>query len=217
VRTPSIANGQKTHQNRIATLTVTGPSTTDLDIERIPLFNPGGRVLLNQADSTLPGRPGEISSMREVGVVAQDDGTTKTWTIDVNMSACSEHHQLEIFNRARGTRSAPLKIALLRDGSDTECGSWSGGLWLASSGKPGPGDPVNPKPTGPCAGGGSERVFDVCENCSTNHPPDMNTYTGFSACSWSDVLAVFGYTGPAAVKPQICTIREASRQSCEGA
>jgi hypothetical protein len=154
--------------------------------------------------------------MREVGVVAQDDGTTKTWTIDVNISACSEHQHLEIFNRARGTRSVPLKVTLVRDTNDTECGSWGGGLWTATSGKPGPGDPVNPKPNGPCPGGAQERLFDVCENCSFNHPPDMNTYTGFSACSWNDVLAVFGYTGAGAVKPQICTIRQASRQACEG-
>jgi hypothetical protein len=30
------------------------------------------------------------------------------------------------------------------------------------------------------------------------------------------VLAVFGHTGPAAVKAQICTIWQADRQACEG-
>jgi len=31
------------------------------------------------------------------------------------------------------------------------------------------------------------------------------------------VLAVFGYTGPATTKPQICTIQQvASRAACEG-
>jgi len=41
--------------------------------------------------------------------------------------------------------------------------------------------------------------------------------TGFSACSWSDVLAVFGYTGPATTKPELCTIQQvASWAACEG-
>ena len=155
--------------------------------------------------------------MRQVGVARQDDGTTKTWTIDVNVSPCGEFRHLQIFNRSGSTRSTPLNVTLLRDTDDTECGSWGGGgAWMAVGGKPGPADPVNPKPSGPCPGGAAERVFNVCENCSQGHPRDMNAYTGFSACTWNDVLAVFGHTGPAAVKAQLCTIWQADRKACEG-
>ena len=67
-----------------------------------------------------------------------------------------------------------------------------------------------------CPGGAAERVFDVCENCANLHPQSANVYVGYSACSWSDVLAVFGHTGPATTKPQLCTIQQASRTACEG-
>jgi hypothetical protein len=179
VRTSSTANPAKTHQNRIATITVTGPSTTEIDVELMPQFNSTAHLVLAQVDPTQPDKPGEVSSMRQVGVARQDDGTTKTWTIDVNVSPCGEFRHLQIFNRSGSTRSTPLNVTMLRDTNDTECGSWGGGgVWVAAGGKPGPADPVNPKPSGPCPGGAAERVFNVCENCSQGHPRDMNAYTG---------------------------------------
>ena len=178
---------------------------------------PQPNLPLASVDPNLPGKPGEVAGAREVGVVSQDSGNGKTWKIDVNVSGCADFREVKIFNRSNNVRSNPLSVTLLRDPAEEVCvGGVSGPIYGYVSGGPGPGNPVNPKPTGPCAGGAAERVFDVCENCANLHPQSANVYTGFSACSWSDVLAVFGYTGPATTKPQLCTIQQASRAACEG-
>jgi hypothetical protein len=206
--TQSIANPARQHLNRIAVLTVSGPSLTEIDVELVRLNGAPNR-LLRQVDSARPGGPGEVGSVGEVAASASDDGTTRTWTIAANVSPCADFRHLAIFNRSGGARStSPLDVVLLRDPADEECGWASGPIYGSSvAGSAGPGDPAKPKPQGPCPGGTPERIFDVCERCGG--VGGIPVYTGFSACSWSDVLAVFN-------KPT-CVQSQESRAACEGA
>ncbi len=215
--TPSTMAPGRQHLNRVATVTVSAPSLTEIEVELVRLGG-AANLPLASVDSNLPGKPGEVAGAREVGVVSQDTGNGKTWKIDVNVSGCADFREIQIFNRSGNARSSPLAVTLLRDPAEEVCvGGVSGPIYASVSGGPGPGNPVNSKPSGPCAGGAAERLFNVCENCANLHPQSANVYTGFSACSWSDVLAVFGYSGPATTKPQLCTIQQvASREACEG-
>jgi hypothetical protein len=215
--TPSTTDPTHQHLNRVVQVTVSGPSLTEIDVELVRVTS-APNLALASVDPNLPGKPGEVAGAREVGVVAQDNGNGKTWKIDVSVSGCADFREIQIFNRSGSTRSVPLNVSLVRDPAEEVCvGGASGPMWASVSGGPGPGTPVNPKPTGPCPGGAAEKLFHVCENCANLHPASLNVYTGFMACSWSDVLAVFGHTGPAATKPQICTIQQvASRAACEG-
>jgi len=214
--TPSTTNPARQHLNRIATVTVSGPSLTEIDVELVRLGNVPN-VKLASVDPNQPGKPGEVAAAKEVGVVAQDDGNGKTWNIDVNVSGCADFREIQVFNRSNNVRSNPLSVWLLRDPADEVCVGGGGGPFFGVSGGSSPGTPTSPKPAGPCAGGASERLFNVCENCSFQHPPDAWVYTGFMACDWNEVLAVFGYSGPGAIKSQTCTIKEtASREACEG-
>jgi len=134
---------------------------------------------------------------------------------------CADFRTLHIFNRkggANAARSPALVVSLLRASDETACSGSGGGIGLAVAGTKGngPGDPMNPKP-GPCPRGAQERLFQVCENCANLHPPEFDVYSAADYCSWQDVLAVYGYSGPATTKPQVCTIRQVqSREECEG-
>jgi hypothetical protein len=220
VRVPSIADPTRTHLNRIATLTVSGPSGTEIDVEFV-VGVAGPNRPLTQVDLTQPPGPGEVGIKREVGVSAADDGNEKTWTVSVNVSPCADMRHLQLFNRAGSppVRKGPLDVSFFRDPADEDC---SGGGVYSPPGsvftaRTGPGDPVNDSPTGPCPGNAPRTLFHVCENCAFGDPQSANSYTGYEGCDWNEVLNVFGYTGPAATKPQICTIRQAtSREDCEG-
>jgi hypothetical protein len=218
---PSTSNPQRQRVNRTVVLTVSGPSLTEVDVE-LQRAGGGANFPLTAVDANLPGRPREVGATKEVGVRATDDGTRKTWQIDVNVSTCAEFRTLSILNRssASPSRSNPLTVTLLRSSDETSCALPGGGPFLAystaGSKGAGPGDPVN-APPGPCAGGASERLFHVCENCANLHPPELNVYSAGDYCSWQDVLAVYGYSGPATTKPQLCTIRQVQRrEECEG-
>jgi hypothetical protein len=219
VRVPSTANPARLRLNRQARLTFEGPSPTEIDVEFV--MNSGRNAPLTRVDPNRPGSPSEVGVTKQVGVVTADNGTTRTWTLEVNVSPCASHRTLQVFNRSRNKRSGPVEVTFFRLPGDDECAEYGsgggGGLGLAIAGKPAPGSPAKPKPSGPCPGGAAEQLFHVCENCANLHPPELNAYTGFEACSWSDVLDVFGYTGQATTKPQLCTIRQvASREACEG-
>ena len=214
--TPSIADPNRQHLNKTVTVTVSAPSLTEIDVELVRLGG-AANAKLTAVDPNLPGKPGEVAASKEVGVVSQDSGNGKTWNIDVNISGCADFREIQIFNRSNNARSNPVSVWLLRDPAEEVCvGGGGGGVFFGTSGGTGHGQ-TNPKPTGPCAGGAAEQLFNVCENCGSPHDPKLNVYTGFSACNWNDVLAVFGYTGPASTKAQICTIQQvASRAACEG-
>jgi hypothetical protein len=215
---PSSSNPQRQRVNRTVVLTVSGPSLTEVDVE-LQRAGGGANLPLTAVDPNLPGRPGEVGGARQVGVRATDDGTKKTWQIDVNVSTCAEFRTISIFNRSGGARSNPLVVTLLRASDETACGSSSGGtslVMVAGTKGAGPGDPVNPR-SGSCPGGAQPRLFHVCENCANFHPPELNVWTAGEYCSWDEVLAVYGHSGPAATKPQLCTIRQVqSREDCEG-
>lgn len=215
--TPSIAAPTRQHLNRIVTATVTTPSLTDLDVELVRPNQQPNRLLTN-VGLTRPGNPGEVGNAGEVSVANQDNGTTKTWTVEVNISGCIDFRTIQIFNRSGSARSNPLTLDLLRDPADEVCVGGGGGVLSGGvSGGPSPGTQTGPKPSGPCPGGAATRLFNVCENCANLHPQSANVYTGYEGCDWTEVLNVFGYTGPTSTKAQLCTIREsASQADCEG-
>jgi hypothetical protein len=100
----------------------------------------------------------------------QDTGNGKTWKIDVNVSGCADFREIQIFNRAGNARSSPLAVTLLRDPAEEVCVGGASGPIYGSCREARPGNPVNSKPSGPCAGGAAERVFNVCENCANLTP-----------------------------------------------
>lgn len=216
---PSVADPTRKHLNRMAILTVSGGSGTELDVEYVVnAGNPNTNRLLTQVAS--PKEPGEVAIKKEVEVSASDNGTEKTWTVTVNVSPCAEMRHIQLWDRAGSppVRKGPLDVYFFRDPADTDCsggGSYTWpGIWTLRTG---PGDPTKDSPTGPCPGNAPRTVFNVCENCSFGHPQDANSWTGYEGCSWQEVLDVFGYSQPGSTKAQICTIRQAaSRQDCEG-
>jgi hypothetical protein len=223
VWTPSVADPTTSHPNRIVTLTVSGPSLTEIDTELVLSEGTGHNRLMNPVDPARPAGVGEVFATSQVGVSANDSGNGKTWTVVVNVSTCANYRHLQIFNRSGSpaARSAPLDVYVFRAENDVDCSggqpwpqSMGGGAWM---GRSGPGDPVRPSPSAPCPGGAQRRLFHVCENCANLHPRSANAYVGYEGCSWSEVLDTFGYTGQATTKPQICTIQQvASREACEG-
>jgi hypothetical protein len=222
VRVPSVADPTRSHTNRIAILTVSGGSGTELDVEYVVnAGNPNTNRLLTQVDPNQPPGPGEVAIKKQVGVSAADDGTTKTWTVSVNISTCVEMRHIQLFDRAGNppVRKGPLDVYFFRDPADEDCSG--GGTYSPPGGvftlRTGPGDQTKDSPSGPCPGNAPRTLFNVCQNCAFGHPQDANEWTGYEGCSWNEVLDVFGYTGAAATKPQICTIRQAaSREDCEG-
>lgn len=215
----SSANPQRLHSNRTVVITVSTPSLTDIEVELAGLGGGNVSVPLAQVDANRPGNPGEVSGARQVGVSNQDDGIRKTWQIEVQVSTCADSRQLHIFNRSSGstTRSAPLEVQIVRDPNEETCVGSGSGPWYASSGGSGVGTPTSPKPPGPCAGGSQPRLFQVCEACGQPPSPQLNNYSAGEYCDWNEVRAVYGYSGPATVKPATCTLTQvASREACEG-
>jgi hypothetical protein len=212
--TPSISHPPFEHINNQVNLTITGPSFSSLDIE-IAYITSKPNDSLTQVDSTVPNKPGEVFYTREVGVSQTDDGTTRTWTVEVNVSTCSEIREVQFFDRGTsGPRSNPLSVYLLRSPQETYCdpGAQAG---PALGGGPGPGDPMNTPASGGCQNGAAQQTFNVCENCAVGHPQQMSVFATTTACSWSDVLKTFGYA-PNSSKPQTCTITQADRATCQG-
>jgi hypothetical protein len=216
---PSAADPTRKHLNRMAILTASGGSGTELDVEYVVnAGNPNTNRMLTPVAP--PKEPNEVAIAKEVGVSASDDGTTRTWTVSVNVSPCADMRHIQLFDRA-GTppvRKGPLDVYFFRDPADEDCsggGSYTGpGVYTLRTG---PGDPTRDSPTGPCPGNAPRTLFNVCENCAFGHPQDANSWTGYEACSWQEVLDVFGYMGAGVTKPQICTIRQApSREDCIG-
>jgi len=70
---PSTSNPQRQHANRVAVLTVSGPTFTEIDLE---IEREGGlaNLPLTQVDPNLPGRPGEVGGTRQVGVAPPTTG-----------------------------------------------------------------------------------------------------------------------------------------------
>ena len=220
--TPSLSDPNSMHGNLTSVITVRGPSLTEIDVELVIDEATGKTKLLKAVDPTHPPGPHEVYWRHEVGVAATDDGNVKTWTITVVVSLCSDDRHLKIYDRSGNppTRSAPLEVHVVRASNEQDC---SGGVASSvpitggGSSKAGPGDPINPSPSGPCPGGAKPQLFGVCENCSFNHPRSANHFTGYEGCSWQEVLEVFGYTQGGATKPQICTIHQVhDRKECEG-
>ncbi len=168
-RTPSVADPTTSHPNRTAVLTISGPSLTEIDVEMVLSEGTGHNKLLKPVDPTRPPGPGEVYATSQVGVSASDTGNGKTWTVTVVVSTCADYRHVQIFDRSGSpaSRSAPLDVYLLRDENDVYCA----GVAFDPSfgeivGRPGPGDPVRPPPSGPCPGGSPRQVFGVCENCA---------------------------------------------------
>ena len=216
---PSAADPTRKHLNRMAILTVSGGSGTELDVEYVVnAGNPNTNRLLTQLSP--PTEPGEVAINKQVGVSASDDGTTKTWTVQVNVSPCAEMRHIQLFDRAGSppVRKGPLDVYFFRDPADEDCSgggsyTWPGIYTLRT----GPGDQTKDSPTGPCPNNSQRTVFNVCENCAFGHPRDANSWVGYEGCSWQEVLDVFGYSQPGSTKAQICTIRQsASREDCLG-
>ncbi len=219
VRVASVADPTRSHPNRMAILTVSGGSGTELDVEYVVnAGNPNTNRLLTPVAP--PKEPGEVAIKKEVGVSALDDGTTKTWTVSVNVSTCADMRHIQLWDRAGNppVRKGPLDVYFFRDPADEDCSgggsyTWPGVYTLRT----GPGDPTRESPTGPCPGNAPRTLFNVCENCAFGHPQNANSWTGYEGCSWQEVLDVFGYSQPGSTKAQTCTIRQvASREGCEG-
>jgi len=211
--TPEEMQTPKPHPNNGLDLTITGPSLSSLDVEFAYTTQRPNSPVTQIDPQQRP--PGEVALAKEVGVTMTDDGTTRTWIVQVTVSTCAEFRQLQFFNRGTsGPRSNPLVVFLIRSPQELYCASNQAPLPDLAGG-PGPGDPVNAHPAGTCAGGAVAQTFNVCENCAVTHPPSMNVFTTYTACSWNDVLNAFGYQ-PGSTKAQSCTIQQANRQSCQG-
>lgn len=212
---PSVLAPQRLHANRTAVISISAPPLTEVDIE---LVRAGGQLNLPlvQVEPNSSGAPGEVSVSRQVGVTTIDDARKKSWLIEVNISSCADSRHIQIFNRSsnREERSNPLSVYLVRDPNEQICVGQSGPNPAARAGV---GEPINPRPEGGCPGGGTGKLFQTCESCASLHPPELNFYSAGSYCSWEEVLAVYGYTGEAVVKPQICKLAQtSSREACEG-
>jgi hypothetical protein len=212
---PSALAPRRLHANRTAVIIVSAPPLTELDIE---LVRGAGQLNLPlaQVESDAIGMPGEVAASREVGVTTIDDSNRKMWLVEVNVSSCADSRQLQFFNRSSRseTRSQPLSVYLVRDPSQVLCVGRSGPNAPAPAGL---GEPIHPRPQGGCPGGGTGKLFQVCENCATLHPPSLSFHSAGTYCSWEEVLAVYGYTGASAVKPQVCKLTQvSSKEACEG-
>lgn len=214
---PSVSDPQRHHSNRIAVITVSTPSLTEIDVELAGLGGSGNQSIpLDLVDANLPGNPGEVFYMRQVGVGNTDDGSKKTWKIEVETSTCTDSRHLHVFNRSSSSvaRSAPLSVQLIRGPGETPCPT---DPVPPPHYRPGVGMPAKPRPTGPCPGGASRTLFQMCENCSHLNPPTMNNYSASQYCDWAEVLDVYGYTGATPTKPSTCKLTQvSSRAACEG-
>jgi hypothetical protein len=118
------------------------------------------------------------------------------------------------------TTDAEVKMSAIRmrDPNELECISSGGGGGGTRGSPTGPKPPTTPV-SAACPGGGQPRMFGVCENCATGHPPSMNRWSGGEYCDEAEVRAVYGYTDPLVnptPKAQLCTMRiEPNRENCE--
>ena len=202
------------HPNRTVDLTVTGPSQSALDIEFAYLGSrPNSPVTQIDPHQRVPG---EVGLALEAGVTMTDDGTARTWVVQVTVSTCQEFRQLQFFNRGTSaSRSNPLVVFVMRAPNEVVCDPGPGVVLPSMAGGAGPGDPLTPAATGACPGGGARRTFDVCENCAVGHPQAQSVFTTYTACDWNEVLSAFGFQAGSAIS-QSCTITQADRASCEG-
>src|SRR5262249_37785883 len=97
-------------------LTITGPTLSSLDVEfAYTTQRPNSPV--TQIDPRQRA-PGEVALAKEVGVTMTDDGTTRTWIVQVTVSTCAEFRQLQFFNRGspgpRKRRAGGLPGAMAR-------------------------------------------------------------------------------------------------------
>ena len=201
--------------NRTAVINASGPEATEIDVE---LVRGDGQLNLPLEPVTpaTAGSPGEVAASGQVGVTAFDQGGRRMWMVEVLVSTCADSRHLQIFNRStRSTeRSVPLDVFLVRDPA--------GRLCIASSetnGGPGTGlgDPVNLRPQGGCAGGGTGKEFRACETCPSLGPRGLSVYFAGRYCTWEEVLEVHGYAGKGTVRPQLCRLSQVgSREACEG-
>lgn len=213
---PSASSPQRLHSNRTAVINVSAPSLTEIDVELVRASDQQN-LPLQQVEADVPGSPGEVSATRQVGVTTIDDGTKKTWLIEVNVSTCADSRHIQIFNRSSRNpdRSNPLNVYLLRNPNEQICITQSG---PSPALRPGLGEPVNARPAGGCAGGGTGTLFQMCEYCAALQPPGLNIYSAGTYCSWDEVLAAYGYAGPAAIKAHTCVVNQVtSPEACEGA
>jgi hypothetical protein len=212
--TPEISNPAKSHPNRQVNMVVAGPTLSSLDIE-FAFVDQRPNQPIAQVDPSRLDELVDVGLSKQAGVSVTDDGTTRRWTVSVVVSTCAEFRQVQFFDRgSSGPRSNPLAVYLIRSPQELYCDSGQHVPLPGMAGSAGPGDPVS-QSSAACPNGGAQQSFNVCENCAAGHPPQMNVFVGYSACSWNDVLNAFGYQ-PGSTKSQQCTITQAGRASCEG-
>jgi hypothetical protein len=211
---PVAGNAQHLRANRTVVLNVRGPSGSEVDVELVR-GNGQLNLPLELVESGIAGAPGEVTAWRQAGITTIDDGSATMWMIEVVVSTCSASRHLQIFNRSSKSaeRSQPLEIALVRNDKERLC--------IPQPGEPAPrfgiGDPVNQRAAGGCAGGGTGKMFEVCESCPGLYPEGLRVYFAGRYCTWDEVLSVHGYAGDGAVKSRLCTLSQVgSREACEG-
>jgi hypothetical protein len=202
--------------NRVILLTVTTATTTNLAVTYV---TENGVIWPMRAIPDGPGEPAPVTGRHQFAFAAQDDGTTKTWTLKFILDSCTTDAEVRMAATNATGSSAPLSAILMRDPNELECTSFGGGgVWAMSGSPSGPRPPSGPT-NGPCPGGAQPRMFGVCENCATNHPPSMNRWSGGQYCDEAEVRAVYGYSDPIlnpTPKAQVCTMRiEPNRENCE--
>jgi len=206
--------------NTAVILKITTPTFTTLDVE---LINFAGH---STAIGQIPSGPNQpvpknVSPHGQVGVVASDDGTTKTWTLQFIVGTCTEEVQLNIFDVGDGTKSTnPLMVYLLRDPAETSNGPCSGvpsppfvpGGGSFSSGHSGSNGSGPTHVTPQCG------QFGVCTNCANGHPQSANQWSTSEACSLEGYKKTYGYENPdgtPTASGQVCTVKGApTRASC---
>jgi hypothetical protein len=212
---PAEGNPARVRANRTAVINVSGPLSTELDVELVR----GGTQLnlpLETTRSGTAGVPGEVAASRQVGLTTFDEGGKRMWLIEVVVSSCADARHLQIFNRTakEAERSKPLEVYLLRDPADQVCVGQSGPNPAIHAGI---GDPINPRAAGGCAGGGTGKAFQFCETCPELQPAALSVYATGNYCSWDEVLEVYGYAGKDSMRAQLCKLSQVgSREVCEG-
>lgn len=108
--------------NEVAILTVTTQSLKNLDIGM--RFSKSGSLFPQRQFPDGPGAPVPqvLGNYGEVAVAANDDGTTKTWKLQVRLSPCREVVFLEIAAVTPGgpSSSTHLDVVLLRNANEVQ-------------------------------------------------------------------------------------------------
>ena len=104
-------------------LTVTTPSLTSLEITYGNATRPLNLVRRPSRPQGTSVHPPWLPG-QAVWIDWQDDGTMKTWTVSLTVSACMESFPLKFVDVSPNgsSRSAPLEVVLLRKPAETDCG-----------------------------------------------------------------------------------------------